>query len=170
MINAGDHISIEIINDKELFNLFNDLETKLQNKIVVAGMKTAANIILKKAKENFQSVKKDKSLTNYSKLNSFFKVQPLQNPDLNTFGLKLGITKQGYKLRWINWGTNERFYKKSKKSYFKKSAKEHKTGKIEQTDFFYLAVESSKSEANNKVSQAIIDSLNKTVNKYNKTK
>lgn len=172
MANAAQHIDLKIINDEELLKLFHELNTKLQNKIVLGGMRTAAAIINQQAKSNFRAIAKGQSRTKYKGLNSFFKVEPIRK----YFGVKVGVTSAGYKYRWLNWGTDERSYIKGQsranQRYFKSSGKsggkEHKTGSLPATNFFFDAVEQRKEEAQSKVSQAIIDSMNRTVNKYNK--
>jgi hypothetical protein len=176
MANNVNNIDFKLINDKQLYDLFNSLETKLQNRIVLSGMRKAANVIIKEVKSYFQKVKKNKSKTNYANFNKLFKIESIKNPD-NGFGLKLGITKDGYKYRWINWGTEERSYikglKRSNQRYRKSKGsnlggKEHKTGKLSKTNFFYDAVEAKQQTANNMISDAVVQSLKRTVDRYNK--
>ena len=119
-----------------------------------------------------QSVKKNKSKTNYKNFNKIFKIESLKN-EKNGFGLKLGITKEGYKYRWLQWGTEERTYikgtKKSLKSFFiKQGKKEHRTGKITGTNFFYGAVERKQKEANEMISDAVVQNFERIIKKYNK--
>jgi hypothetical protein len=84
------------------------------------------------------------------------------------FGLRVGI--KNYKMRWIEWGTDDRSYKTGvKKSIWKKTPNKstgHFTGKLQPTNFFFDAVNAKKAEAQEKVSQSIVDSLNKTVQRY----
>lgn len=159
-------VDLNVINDEELLQLFRELDPKVQAKIINGGMRKAAQIILQATKQSLNSVKKGKSKTNYKNVNSVFKIAPLKSE--NNIGVKVGITKAGYKYRWLQWGTNDRSYTIKKKSLFKKnSGTIHTTGKVAATNFFYSAVEASKEQAQKTVSQAIIDSMNKTVDKYN---
>ena len=177
--NAEDVITLEIINDKELFKLFNELQTSVQNRIVINGMKDAAKIIKQEIKRSFQSVKKNKSESGYAAFNKSFAVEPLKQ----AIGVKVGIKNveytvrgrkkaTGYISRWIQWGTQERSYKKGvKRSVWKKTKDKsggHNTGSMDKTNFFYGAVERSMPQAQNISSDAIIKSLENTVEKYNK--
>jgi len=167
-------IDLKLINNPELLKLFNELNDKLKNQIVLGGMRKAANLIVKEIKTNFQSVKKNKSKTNYKNFNKLFKIESIKD-EKNGFGLKLGITKEGYKYKWLQWGTEQRSYKKnskkSVKNLFKKSVKnEHLTGAITATNFFYSAVERSMDKANNMISSAVMQNFDRIIRKYNNTK
>lgn len=164
--NAEDYIDVQIINDAQLQRLFTELVPAVQNKIVLQGMRSSAQVILQQAKSNFKARAKGKSINNYKTFNKSFSTEPLRS----TFGLKVGI--KNYKYRWIEWGTEDRYYKKgTKRSIFrnrKDNSAGHYTGKIVATHFFFDAVNSKKDEAQKKVSDAIVQSLEKTVAKYNK--
>jgi hypothetical protein len=148
-----DGIDFKVINDKQLLEMFDSLTTEAQSKVLKEGFKKASNIILTEAKQNFENVKKGKSKTNYSLLNKSFKSEPLKYQ----IGSKLGV--QNYKALWLNSGTVERFYKTKK-------GLEKSTGKIKPTNFFYDAVNSKRDEAQSKVNDYIIESLDKVVKKY----
>lgn len=156
-LNAEDYIDINITNDKELQKLFTELKPAVQNKIVLAGMRSSATIILGQAKSNFKSNQKNKSKTGYKNFNKSFTTEPMSS----NFGLRVGI--KNYKYKWIEFGTEDRWLSS------KTNKKKHFVGKIQPTHFFFDAVTSKKTEALNKVSTAIIDSLEKTVKKYNAT-
>ncbi len=166
--NAEDYIDIQIINDAELQRLFSELVPSVQNRIVLGGMREASKPILQQAKSNFKSKQKNKSTTGYKNFNKSFATEPMRS----TFGLKVGI--KNFKYRWIEWGTEDRYYKKgSKRSVWRRrkdNSAGHYTGKVIATNFFFDAVNSRKEEAQKKVSDAIVQSLEKTVSKYNTTK
>jgi len=151
MPNAADYIEINITNNAELQKLFTELQPSVQNKIVLAGMRESAKIILQEAKSRFKTKAKGKSKTGYKYINKSFTTEPMKS----TFGLRVGI--KNYKMRWIEWGTADRYYKNK-----------HYTGKLEPTNFFYGAVKAKQEEASKYVSEAIIKSLEKTIKKYNK--
>lgn len=161
---AKDAVDIEIENDKQLSKLFKELIPAVQHKIVIGGFRTAAKEISGEAKRNL------KASTNITKTTgtNAVKIQKLNR----AIGVKLGI--ENYKLRWIEWGTEERSYKKGvKRSVWRKrqdSGGAHETGKINPTHFFYDAVKSKEAAANSKISSAIRESLEKTIKKYDKMK
>jgi ribosomal protein L33 len=152
-------LTLEVINDKELLKLFNELIPKVQSKIIAGGFRTASKIILDQAKINFHATKKGKSRTGYAGINSMFKSKPLRAPKI---GAVVGLSsKEGYKYRFENYGTEDRFY-------MTKNNKKHETGKIKATKFFDNAVEAKQEAANRAISEAIVDSLKKTIIKYDK--
>ena len=161
-LNAENFLNLEIINDKKLQEMFKDFIPSVQNKIVMNGMKQAANVILTKAKSNFKSTRKNKSKTGYKNLNSSFKSQPMKK----TFGLIVGV--KNYKYGWIDKGTEDRYYK-IKNISKKHNVFKHITGKIKPTDFFTKAVKENEPNSYKNISDAIITSLEKTVKKYANT-
>jgi hypothetical protein len=167
MPNAEDYIDLKIINDAKLQKLFTELVPATQNKIVLNGMRSAAQEILKQAKTNFKSQQKNKSKTGYKFFNRSFATEPMKG----TFGLKVGV--KNYKMRWLEWGTDERFVKKGRKRFFRyrksllNSDKDKRsTGKITGTHFFFKAVEEKKNVAINNINNAIIESFEKVIKKY----
>ena len=155
--NAENYLNVKIIfkNQKQLEQMFKDMRTDIQNKIVLQGMRKAANIILKQAKINFQAVEKGRSKEAYKTILSSFATEPMKSQ----FGLKVGI--KYYKSRWINFGTADR-------GYISKGGAFHNTGRIQPSGFFFKAVTERKDQAQQAVSQGIIDSLEKTVQRYSK--
>ena len=150
-------LTIKILNDKDLLNMFNSLNNITQNRIIQTGLKEAGKPILIQAKLNFNQRKKNKSKTGYANLDEFFKIESNRAKD----GVKIGV-KNYYKARWLEWGTTERFYTTKKKRV------EHRTGKIIATHFFYDAVDAKKNEAQENINKYIIKALNKTLAKYSK--
>lgn len=150
---------IQLLNDKELGKLFEELIPRIQNQIVAAGFKKAGNIIMKQVKENFKA-----RINNSGNLNlaQYFKVQPMKTK----VGEKVGAVGSGksdmsYLLRFLDYGTKERFY-------MSKRGVKHITGKLKATNFFADAVDATKDEAQKAVQQSIVDSFEKVVAKYNK--
>lgn len=163
---AKDYIDLSILNDKVLEDLFIELIPAVQNKAVLNGLKQAGQIILDQAKMNFEFNKKNKSKTNYSDITKSFKMEPMRSQ----FGLIVGV--RNYKLHWIEWGTYERSYKTGvKRSIWRRTTDKsggHRTGKLEPTNFFFNAVDEKKEAAMGMVGLTIVNSLNKTVEKYNR--
>jgi hypothetical protein len=152
--------TIQIINSKELFALFDSLNDKLQNRIVLSGMRKGANLILSQAKENLKSKLKGKSKTKNKYFKNSFKIESIKN-EKNGFGLKVGV--KNFKYRWLEWGTKKRFFKS-------KYRKQHSTGVIQATHFFYDAVEQTKEDSYKLISEGVVESLKRTVDKFNRSK
>ncbi len=170
--NSGGYIDIKIINDRQMLDLFNELQTKVQNKIVMGGMRKAAGIINQQAKQNLNAVKKGKSKNNYKDFNRAFRIEPVKNP-ANGFGVKVGV--KYYKARWLEWGTADRYYKTGTKRALRKdpkadTSKMHYVGRIQPTHFFYNAVKARKAEAQNLISASVMQSMNNIVAKYENQK
>ena len=150
----GTNLKIEGLD--ELNNILKEWPTAVQNRIVVNAMKASGNLIIKQAKTNLRSVFKGKSKTNYQNFNSSFSVQAMSS----RVGVKAGI--KNFKYRFIEYGTNGRFYKQ------KKSEVKHETGKIMPTKFFASAVDSTKDQAVKNIQDNIVQQLEKTVIKFGK--
>jgi hypothetical protein len=154
-----DSVKFELFNDKALMALFDELQPKIQDNIIIGGLKNAGKVINDEAKQNFQAIKKNKSKTGYQDLNSMFKVVKMRAPKI---GVRVGMSaREGYKYRFMNFGTEERYY-------MTKNGVEHRTGAIPKREFFTRAVESKKQEAEDNVQNAIKESMEKTVKRYNK--
>ena len=170
----NDGIDFKIINDAEQLALFKELDFKIQKKIISAGIRKAAKPIIETAKANFNSTKKNKSTTGYADLNSSFKIQE-NNKNTSAINYFIGVKyndtkgkKNWYKYRFIEWGTEERQYKVSKRSLFneKKGTLKH-TGKMTGTHFFYDAVEARKDKVQEDISKEVTAQFEKVVAKYN---
>lgn len=160
---------ISITNSKQVIAMLNGLVPALKTRVVEDGLRAAGNVINSQALRNLYATKKGKSKTNYSYYSRVFKVdlyKPRNDNELG--GAKVGILKEGYKLRWIQWGTAQRFYYRTSTSKAKKNAlgTKHKTGSLKATNFFFSAVQSKQKEAFEAISGAIIKSIEENVNKY----
>jgi len=151
-------VGLKIENNKEILDLFNDLTPKVQDKVVNDGFKGIIRSINKQAKTAFNGVKKNKSKTNYEGFNQAFDVKTLKNGQGVIGGLK---SKKGYKYRFINYGTEERFYTTKK-------GNRHDTGKITEEKWWTNTVENNENMSIENVSKVIIKSMEKTVEKYDR--
>jgi hypothetical protein len=151
---------IKIINDRELLALLDELVPKVRDKVIMAGMRKAAKIINDQAKKNFRATQKNKSITGYENFNSLFKVKAMRSKE----GVIVGVqdSTKGYIYRFINENKGQ------KRSYRTASGKMHNTGVLRATHFFTDAVESKKQEAIDNVQNAVVEQMEKTVQKYNK--
>lgn len=150
-----DSIGIKFINDKQTQKFFNDLNKQVQSKIIYDALKKQGKLIIDRSKSNFQATKKNKSTTNYAEFNRAFKIQNRMKRD-DELGIKVGMQhREGYKYRFINYGTEERFTKKDRS-----------TGQLKGTKFFTDAVDQSMPEIQENINQEIKNSLEKIVAKY----
>ena len=148
---------LEAINSTELQKLFFELKDNVQMQILNAAFRKSSKPILDTAKSNFESTKKGKSSTGYEGLASAFKTKALRK----NVGMVIGMQhNDGYKYRFLNYGTAARFTKNGKKKRF--------TGIIKPSLFFSSAVTSKADEAQNMLSDEIILSLERCVKRYDK--
>lgn len=156
MSNEG--IKLILKNDHNLIRLFENLDTKKQKRVIDNTLKASGRIINKQAKQNFNLVKKNQSRTNYSEFNRMFKVQS-KRPKPDELGVLVGMKhREGYKYRFIEYGTASRYTRKG--NYYR--------GKIEKNSFFYSAVTQTKEKVKNTFSEGFIKSLNNVVKRMNK--
>ena len=148
---------IEMMNDKQLNQLFDELTPKNQNQIVANGYRKAGNIILTQIKSNF----KDRIKGNTADMLRLFTVQNLKTK----VGCRIGvpIKDKSYIMRFLEYGVQDRIAKN-------KNGVNHFTGKIEGRKFFSDGVDEKKDEAQEAVQKSIIESMEKLVEKYNKMK
>jgi len=157
--NTGNNeVVLNLINSTELQKLFFELQDKVQMKVLNDAFKKAGKVILDTAKTNFNATKKGKSKTNYAGLSRSFKNKALKNDIGMIFGMQ---HREGYKYRFLNYGTLKRFTKNKKKRY---------TGTIKPFNFFTNAVTSQTANAQATLSKEIELSLERVVKKYEKGK
>jgi hypothetical protein len=162
--------TFKITNYQDLLTMLNGLEPALQSsKVVKEGLNVAGNVINKQAELNLRATKLSKSKTGYSYYANAFQLQALKARNTTELGgVKIGVSKKAWKLRFIQWGTKERSYfitaKKGDKNYDKRGTT-RKTGFIKKTNFFYGAVKAKEKEAYSIISDAIMKSLQKNLNK-----
>ncbi len=149
---------IKLINSSDLQKLFFELQDKVQMKVLNDAFKQSGKLITDAAKVNFNATKKGKSKTNYAALKRAFRNKPLRKDIGMVFGMQ---HRDGYKYRFLNYGTVKRFTKNKKTRY---------TGIIKPSNFFTNAVTSQAENAQNALSKNITASLEKVVKKYEKSK
>ena len=146
---------LEHINAADLQKLFLELTDNIQMKVLNDAFKKSGKVIIDTAKSNFKSTKKGFSKTNYSMFNKSFKSKALKKDVGMIFGMQ---HREGFKYRFLNFGTKERFTK-SKKRF---------TGVIKASNFFTDAVTSKSGDAQSMLSNEIVLSLDRVVKKYEK--
>lgn len=156
-----EEIGLTLIGDVELQKLFLELTPDVQNRIINGAFRSASKIILDEAKRNWNAGKKNQSKTGYKGYSSYFKSEPMKSVGNTGFGYKIGLKgDKAYKMRWLEWGTNERYTRG------KKTGNKRYTGKITGTHFFYSAVGNKMEEAKNNLNDAVIKSFDTVVKRY----
>lgn len=166
----------DIINDVDQQKLFSELADTVQISALNSAMRKAGKIILNQAKTNFLAIKKDKSKTGYADFDKAFKIKAQRS----VVGVIVGMQhRAGYKYRFLNYGTADRQYKishsifsghRGKAGFYKTSKSLHETGKINPSNFFNDAVDSTASTVQSTLSDNIVLSLEGVVKKYENNK
>ena len=149
-----------------LVKMLNGLEPALKSKVVIESMREAGGVINNEAQRRLFATKKGYSKSAYSYYIRVFKIENLKaRSEAELGGVKVGISKEGYKLRWLQFGTKDRSYYVTKTSKGQKGTS-HKTGRILGSNFFFGAVKGKQREAYEIISSAVIKSLENNLNKY----
>jgi len=160
-----DETKLEIFGTEELAALFDEMSTEVQKNVVNIGFRKAGKILLDQIKNNLEGATK-----NSSKFTKKLGMKPVKEE----FSMYVGFKRGGAAnfANMLDQGTKERFYKTKTKAgfyrYKKNSTGMHKTGKINATNFFTNAIESTQEQVNTSVYQYISDAFTKLINKYNK--
>jgi len=142
-------------NADDLIKLLNSIIPSVTGKVIRDALKQGAKAINATAKASLNASKLGKSTTNYKYYSTAFKIENIKNKNPLELGVKAGVKddKNGYKLRWLEWGTADRYTKgdKGKPSMFR--------GKVEGSNFFYNSVKSNTEKAGKIISDALLKSL-----------
>lgn len=172
--NNSQELALKFLNTAEQQQLFSELIDSVQIKILNFAFRKAGKIILDNSKSNFDGVKKNKSKTGYADLDKSFKMKQMHTE----IGMIIGMqAKEGYKYRFLNYGTKKRSYKLKSKffggdgkaGFYKTSSTEHFTGTIQPNRFFTDAVESNADNVLNTLSNEIVNKFESVVKKYEKS-
>jgi len=153
--------TLKVQNAEELIKLLNGFIPAVRSKAVVDGMIAGANAITEKARAALYAGKKGESTTGYSYYASAFKQEKLKGKTPDELGVRTGVwsRENGYKLRWLEWGTNNRTTFQRKNRLSNTITPKMNRGKIIGTNFFFGAVKGKQDEIFNIVSAAIVKSL-----------
>lgn len=145
-----------VVNNAGLLEVLNGFLPAVQGKVVMDALKTGAASINEQAKASLYASKKGTSKTNYSYYSRAFKMEDLKSKTPLELGVRTGVrdAKNGYKLRWIEFGTNTRFTSKKKGG-----SGGANRGKITGVNFFFNAVRGHGEKIFGVVSDAVIASL-----------
>lgn len=148
-------LEVDIIpfNGDELIRLLNGLQEEIRKEVISDAFVEGAIVINQQAKQNLFASRKLKSKSGYSYYNSLFSVEELKR----NIGVKYGVKhREGYKLRWVEWGTKER-----------KTSTDQSRGNITATNFFYNAVAQKQGLAKQTISNSILKALEARANAKN---
>lgn len=148
--------SFKVLNEAELVALLNSIVPELRKNALTKALRQGAKVINTQAKQNLIASKKGKSKTGYKYYASAFKTANLKGRTIDEIRLKVGIQnpQYGYKLRWLEFGTNIR-----------ETRKGFNRGKITGTNFFFNAVRSTTEAVYKAISDSLIKSLEGIVKK-----
>lgn len=153
--------AIKVVNAEQLIELINTLPKAVAGKATIDALTAGANYINKTAERALNTSKKGESTSSYSYYATSFKQEKLKAKTADELGVRTGVwnRKNGYKLRWIEWGTADR-NTLPRRNYLTGKIKQPRfTGRIEGSHFFFNAVRSSQDEVFKILSNAIIKSL-----------
>jgi len=162
---------IELLNDGDQKEMFLALKDNIQVRVLNSAFRKAGKLIIDQARTNFNATKKNKSLTNYSEFDEGLKMQQAKTK----LGIKIGMQhREGYKYRFLNYGTADRFYKisssksntKGTAGFYASDKTTHNTGVIKPNKFFTNAVEQKGDEAQTTLNTEIVNVFEKTVARY----
>lgn len=154
---------IQVKNWQQLIDRLNTFSQVTKNKAILEGLIAGANLINSRARASLEANKKGASKTGYSYYQSIFKYEQTKGQELDMTGVRTGVwdRKNGYKLRWLEWGTDDRFTFKRFNPALQKSIPEQFRGRIEGNGYFFNAVRNSDDEVFKIVSEAVIKELEK---------
>lgn len=152
---------LKIENSDQLLELLNGMVPAIRSTALIDGMIAGANYINRAASQKLNANKQAASLTGYSYYQSAFKTEKLKGKTPDEIGVRTGVwdRKNGYKLRWLEWGTAERKTYKRKNALTGKIGEPANRGRIVGNNFFFGSVRSSQDEVFRIISDAVIKSL-----------
>lgn len=153
-------MSEEIIssNTSELLDKVSNLQEGIRKKIAKDALIVGAEWVITLTRAKLRMHLKNSKQLN---LKSAFKYELMRPKNPNVVGVKAGVQdkRSGYKLRWKEWGTSERFtagrynWKKDKKT--EKASR----GSIRREGFFFPVIAANRERILDKMSENIISSL-----------
>lgn len=143
---------MQIFGTQELIKAFEEMDNTLQNKVLNTSFKEAAKLIIDQAKNNLKG--------SYKHVAASLSMSYQKNIQTMTVGAK----RPGSNLSYIaNSGTKLRSYKT-------KNGTIHKTGKVTGNYFFDNALNQTKEDVQNIISEQIFENFQKILQKNNTTK
>lgn len=156
---------LKVENSKQLIELLDRVGHVHRNKAVIEGMKAGANLINTKAESKLFASKKGKG--NYARYATAFKMENLKGKTPEEVGIRTGVwdKSNGYILRWLEWGTAERYTFKRKNARTNEVVNKMYRGKMEGNNFFFGTIRDNTDAVFKVVSEAILKELESLANK-----
>jgi len=152
---------IKVENSQQLIDILNGVLPAIRSKAVISGMVEGANLINARAKAALMAGRKGQSNTQYSYYATAFKSEKLKGKTPDELGIRTGVwnKENGYKLRWLEWGTQDRTTFRRKNRLTGEVSEPANRGRITGNNFFFGTVRNQQDEVFRVVSEAIIKSL-----------
>ena len=152
---------MKVTNNAELITLLNGMLPAVRIKAVMEGLQAGAKLINDQARTSLNASKRNSPNAKYAYYATAFKMEALKSKTANELGIRTGVydKKDGYKLRWIEWGTAERETFERKSRTTNTLIPKMNRGSIIGYNFFFGAVRSQEDKVFKVVSEAVIKSL-----------
>jgi ABC-type Fe3+-citrate transport system substrate-binding protein len=156
-------LRLEIFNTPELAAMFDEMTLDLQHKVIAAGLRKSAKIVLEETEKNL-----------YKATDSAAKIAKALGTKVpnGELAIMLGARKKGMGnlAHLFEDGTVQRFYtaRKAAKQMNIRKGDRHATGKMTATHFFADAIESTQPEVMETLYKNVNDAMLKLIRKYNK--
>lgn len=156
---------IKVDNSEQLIKLLNSMPDVIRSKATLEGLKAGANLINEQARTRLMASKKGENVGSYYM--SAFKIEQLTNRPPEEMGVKTGVwdKKNGYKLRWLEWGTVDRYTRKRKNAKTGKITGNKFRGSMQGNHFFFGTVRTQEDAVFQAISKAVIRSLDELTSK-----
>jgi len=154
---------IKVENWQQLIDRMSYLTEEVRGRVIMDGLIAGANLINNTARATLEANKRGASKTGYNYLQTIWKYEQLKGKDPNIAGIRTGVwsRENGYKLRWLEWGTDDRYTHKRYNPLWSKIIPEMYRGRIEGSGYFFNAVRNKDEEVFRVMSQAVMESLKK---------
>jgi len=158
---------LKIENSDQLVKLLKSYPEVVRNAAVIKGMEAGAEMLNESAKARLFASRKGASKTNYSYYAAAFKKESLRSKTPDTVGVRTGVydKRQGYKLRWLEWGTGQRFTRTRKNALTGASTLKKSRGKMQGSHFFFEALRGKQDAFFRTLSNVVIKALEDTTSK-----
>jgi len=156
-----DYANLKVENAEELNAILNGILPTLATKAVLDGMVSASELVNAAAYRALMASRKDSTSGYYYQ--SSFKYEKVKNKTPDKLGIRTGVwnRQNGYKLRWLEWGTDERKTFKRVNRMTNTVTQKMSRGKITGSNYFFNAVKDNQERMFEVMSKAIVKSLEK---------
>jgi len=151
----------KVENSEQLLKLLRSYPDVVKNAAVIKGMEAGADLINESAKAKLFASRKGASKTGYNYYAAAFKKENLKSKAPDTVGIRTGVynKKEGYKFRWLEWGTAQRFTRTRKNALTGVNTTKKSRGKIIGNNFFFDALKGKEDIFFRTISNVIVKAL-----------